>query len=64
VILKFQKPLYGILQAPRVNATNRGRTKKVVGDFEIAEDKVNCKWPAPLIITVNDYQSKVIDYKK
>lgn len=58
---RVQKPLYGILQPSRLVATKSGRKKTVQEDgIVIARDMNNYYWPAPLILTVNDFYATAI----
>jgi hypothetical protein len=62
--LRVAKPLHGILQPVRVNATGSGRKEVKKGKKIIYEDNVDYNWPAPLIMTVNNFQnSSIYDLK-
>lgn len=55
-----RKPLHGILQPVQRVANAKSRKKEVKGDIVVASDSIAVKWPAPLIMTVNDAQATSI----
>jgi len=60
-IEKLKHPLHGILQPVRINSMVNKRRKKIVDGKIVIEDIINYEWPAPLILTVNDYQASTIE---
>ena len=48
----------GILQRPKGYATYTNRKTEIIDGIEVFSNEVNNSWPAPLVITVNDYYSK------
>lgn len=62
--LRKQKPLHGILQPVRINAKISKTKKNIVDGKVIVEDCYSYEWPAPLILTVNNYQAPSIEELK